>query len=119
METLDELFAGQPESARLFAAVQEMIDTIGPVELRITKSQVAFRRRRAFAWAWMPGQYLHGRGAPLVLTLALRRREGSPRWKEIVEPAPGRFTHHLELYVPSDIDNEVREWVQEAWQGAV
>lgn len=40
----------------------------------MTKSQVAFYRRKAFAWAWMPGKYLRGRGAPLVLTLALRRQ---------------------------------------------
>ena len=28
----------------------------------------------------------------------------------------GRFTHHLELHAESDIDDEVREWLQEAWE---
>ena len=71
--------------------------SIGDATVRATKSQVAFRRRRAFAWAWMPGQYLHGQVAPLVLTVALPARDPSPRWKQVVEPAPGRFIHHLEL----------------------
>jgi Domain of unknown function (DUF5655) len=56
--------------------------------------------------------------APLVLTLSLRRRDLSPRWREIVEPAPGRFTHHLELRSTADIDDEVRSWLQEAWAAA-
>jgi hypothetical protein len=53
-----------------------------------------------------------------VLTLALRRRDSSPRWKEIVEPRPGRFTHHLELRSAADIDDKVLGWLQEAWDAA-
>ena len=116
--TLDEYFAGQPDSRRIFYALHSAVDALGPAQIRVTKSQVAFRRHRAFAWAWMPGVYLRGRHAPLVLTLSLRRRDPSPRWKEIVEPAPGRFTHHLELHSTVDIDDEVRSWLQEAWAAA-
>jgi len=113
--TLDEFFAGYEESRRIFDALHAAIEALGPVEARVSKSQVAFRRRRPFAWAWVPARYLRGSPAPLVLTLSFDRRDGSPRWKEIVEPAPGRFTHHLELHAPSEIDDEVRDWLQEAW----
>jgi hypothetical protein len=41
------------------------------------------------------------------------------RWKEIVEPTPGRFMHHLELHVETDIDDEVRRWLVEGWSAAV
>jgi len=80
---------------------------------------VAFWRRKAFAWTWMPGKYLQRNTAPLVLTVALRRRDISSRWKQIVEPRPGRFTHHLELYTIEQLDDEVRAWLQEAWEAAV
>ena len=116
--TLDEFFAGQPDSRRIFETLRSAVDALGPAQIRVTKSQVAFRRRRAFAWAWMPGVYLRGKHAPLVLTLSLPRRDSSLRWKEIVEPAPGRFTHHLELRSTADIDDEVRSWLQEAWAAA-
>ena len=138
--TLERFFAGQDESWRIFDALRLAVATIGHAELqlRVTKSQVAFRRRRPFAWAWMPGMYLQrprptpltegGQGgipatlppryAPLVLTVALRRRDPSPRWKEVVEPAPGRFTHHLELRSAAEIDDEVRAWLREAWEAA-
>ena len=89
MTTLDEFFAGGDASRQLFDALQAEISALGNVELRVTKSQVAFRWRIAFAWAWMPGQYLRRKVAPLVLTLSLRRRDASPRWKEIVGPTPG------------------------------
>jgi hypothetical protein len=116
--TPEEFFEGQDKSRQLFEALRRMVDAIGAADLRVTKSQIAFRRRRAFAWMWLPGKYLRGRYAPLVLTLSLRRRDASPRWKEIVEPSPGRFTHHLEVFSTQDIDDQVRDWLREAWLSA-
>jgi hypothetical protein len=115
---LDEFFAGYEASRPVFEALRGAIEDLGPAEIRVTKSQVAFYRRKAFAWAWMPDRYLHGNHAPLVLTLSFRYQDTSPRWKEIVEPKPGRFTHHLELYSIKDIDDEVRGWLQAAWAAA-
>ena len=115
---LDEFFSGCEESRPIFDALRTAIDAIGPAEMRVTRSQVAFRRRKAFAWAWLPGKYLHGKTAPLVLTVALTRRDPSPRWKQVVEPVPGHFTHHLEVYNAGDIDQEVKNWLQEAWMEA-
>lgn len=116
--TLDEFFAGREESRRIFDALRAAVDVVGPSEVRVTKSQVAFRRRTAFAWAWVPGMYLRGGPSPLVLTLSRRERDHSPRWKQIVEPAPGRYTHHLELHSEADIDDEVVAWLEEAWEAA-
>lgn len=113
--TLDEYFEAQDEPRRLFETLRGVVESIGAAEIRVMKSQVAFYRRKPFAWAWIPGKYLRGRGAPLVLTLSFPHRDLSPRWKEIVEPARGRFTHHVELWSAGDIDDEVRLWLQEAW----
>lgn len=116
--TLDGYFAGKDQSHQLFETVHGMIRAMGAADVRVTKSQIAFYRRTAFAWAWMPGKYLRGRAAPLVLTLSFRHKDPSPRWKEIVETSPGRFTHHLELYSTSDLDDEVKTWLQAAWAQA-
>lgn len=113
--TCDEFFAGQDESRQIFDVVLAAVEALGAVEIRVSKSQIGFRHRLAFGSVWMPEQYLHRKAAPLVLTLALRRRDPSPRWKEIVEPTPGRFTHHLELYSPKEMDAEARAWLQEAY----
>jgi hypothetical protein len=116
--TADQFFAGKPLPHTLFARISRTIDAIGPASIRVTKSQIAFRRRRGFAWVWLPSQYLHGRTAPLVLSVSLPWRDLSPRWKEVVEPAHGRFMHHLELADPAEIDGEVRLWLQQAWDAA-
>jgi len=116
--TLEEFFSRYELSRLLFDTVREEIETLGAVEIRVSKSQIAFRRRRAFAWVWVPQRYLRGRQAPLVLTLSFARKDESPRWKEIVEPNPGRFTHHLELRTSTEIDDEVRGWLKEAWETA-
>jgi hypothetical protein len=111
-------FAGRPESAKLFEALQAIIESLEGTKLRVTKSQIAFRRRTGFAWAWVPGKYPRGKHAPLVLSLSLRRHDPSPRWKEVVEPTPGRYMHHLELYSSTELDEEVGSWLREAWSGA-
>jgi hypothetical protein len=117
--TLDEYFNGFDDSRRIFDALHGAVFELGAVELRVTKSQAAFYRRRAFAWAWMPGKELGRKNlAPLVLTVALHQRDASLRWKEIVEPAPGRFTHHLELRSAAEIDDQVRAWLEQAWHEA-
>ncbi len=112
---LERFFNGQDLARQIFEAVRAAQERVGPAELRVSKSQVGFRRRRVFAMVWMPEMYLHRKAAPLVLTVSLHERDGSPRWKEIVEARPGYFTHHLELYGPEEVDEAVRGWLQAAW----
>ena len=95
--TPDDFFAGNEESRVIFESLRQAIAKIGPSDIRVTKSQIAFRRRIGFAYVWMPEMYLGKGDVPLVLTIGLRRRDESSRWKKVVEPLPGRFTHHMEL----------------------
>jgi hypothetical protein len=113
---LDEYFRGRDPRARmLFDAVRSTILSIGEAEVRVTKSQIAFRRQRSFAWVWLPGQYLAGAVAPLVLTVDLDRFDTSPRWKEVAEPTLNHFMHHLELRSTAGLDDGVLECLREAW----
>ena len=113
--TVDKYFEGKEESKRLFEAVHKVIKAFGAAEVRVTKSQVAFQRRKTFAWGWIPGKYLRREAAPPVLTFSFPHKDASPPWKEVVETSPGRFTHHLELYSTNDIDDQVRNWLKDAW----
>jgi hypothetical protein len=42
--TLDEFFQGYERSRPFFEALRAMLDRIGPTQLRVSKSQVAFWR---------------------------------------------------------------------------
>ena len=116
--SIDEFFVGQDLSRQIFDPLYQLINSVGTTEMRISKSQISFRRQKSFAWIWIPGKYLRGNIAPLVLTLVFHQRDESARWKEIVEPSPGHFTHHLELFSITDIDDQVRNWLWEAWKNA-
>jgi hypothetical protein len=112
-----EFFGGHPEGLAIYAAVAAMIRTIGECEERVSRSQVAFRRRRGFAFVWRPAQYVRS-DVPAVLSIATPRRLESPRFKEVVHPAPGTWMHHLEVREPAAIDAEVREWLRLAYDSA-
>ena len=107
-----------PEALAIYRAVQAAVARIGQAETRVSKSQVGFYRRHPFAAVWSPGKYLAGDRPPLVLSLFLKRRDASARWKEVVQPAKGRFTHHVELRSSRDVDDFVRARLKEAWDGA-
>lgn len=116
--TLDDYFRGFETSRPLFEALSGLVDSIGGAEVRVSKSQVAFIHGRTFAWTWIPDRYLGDGHAPLVLSISLPRRDPSERWKQVVEPATGRFMHHLEVFAASELDREVRDWLSEARSAA-
>lgn len=107
-------FAGQSMARTVFECVRAVLEAAGGCEVRVSKSQVAFRRRRGFAYLWLPAQYLARPSADVVLSIALGRRDPSPRWKEVVHPAAAHWMHHLEVTTPGDIDDEVAGWLREA-----
>jgi len=110
----EEFFAGHPLALTVFFRVRSVLERLGPVEIRTTKSQVAFHRTRGFAYLWLPGQYLAKPAADVVLSFALGRPDPSPRFKEVVHPSPEHWMHHLEVNDPDDIDDEVVGWLREA-----
>lgn len=115
----DAFFTGRPLARELFGRIVAAQEAVGPASLRVSKSQIAFLRRRAFAWVWTPDRHLRGHHlAPLVLSVALPAHDESPRWKQVVEPTPGHFMHHLELHEPGEVDEEVRGWLRQAWEAA-
>jgi hypothetical protein len=114
---LARFFDGDPPGLGLFDLVAGCISALGPSEMRISKSQVAFRRHRGFAFVWRPDRYVET-SAPAVLSIALPRRLASNRFKQVVQPSPGVWMHHLELHDVTDVDEEVREWLSEAHANA-
>ena len=110
-------FLEEPRGVAVASAVLAAVDRLGPHEVRVSRSQVAFRRRRGFAYLWRPGQYVAS-DVPAVLSVALPRELASPRWKQVVHPSPRVWMHHLELSAPEEVDPEVEGWLAEAYAAA-
>lgn len=117
----EAFFAGEPVAVGTWRVVHGVLAALGPVDVRVSRSQVALRRvsprGAGVAYLWVPGRYL-GRGAPVVVSVVLGRQDGSPRWKEVVHPSPRHWMHHLEVTAPEQVDDEVAGWLREAWEHA-
>jgi hypothetical protein len=111
------VFADSTVALGVFKTVEGAVGKLGEHEVRVGRGQVAFRRRRGFAYLWRPGQYVKS-DIPVVLSLALRHRLQSPRFKEVAHPAPTTWMHHLELRSGAELDDEVLGWLAEAYAQA-
>ena len=118
MDPAAAFLAGHPVATAVYGRVLAAIEPLGPVEVRTSKSQIAFRRKRGFAYLWLPGQYLAHPAAEVVLSIALGRHDDSSRFKEVVHPTPKHWLHHLEVLDPDEIDGEVAGWLREAAERA-
>ena len=120
MLTGDELlfFNAHPGLLPLYEALRGKILAAQPdASVRISKTQISFRSRYIFAMVSLP---VHRRkGWPveyLLFSFALGRRLDSPRVAQAVEPYPNRWTHHVLLTEPGQLDGEWMGWVEEAWR---
>ncbi|WP_418961222.1 DUF5655 domain-containing protein [Streptomyces tritici] len=111
MTTVEEFFGGTGLGLAVFERVRSLLDE--PFDVRVSKSQVSFRRHRGFAYLWTPSRYLHAPTAEVVLSIALDRHDPSPRFKQVSHPAPRHWMHHLEVQSLDDLDDQVAAWLIE------
>jgi hypothetical protein len=114
--TPEDVFAESPVGLTIFERLKELLADLG-VDILATTSQVALRRRTAFGYLWYPGRYVRSE-VPAVLSLALPDRLDSPRFKQVGNPSPQVWMHHLELAGPEDLDDEVLGWLRAAYAAA-
>lgn len=115
--TPEEFFDGYPDGLAIYRRVPEVIDGLGEAEVRVSKSQIAFRARRGFAYVWRPGRYVDN-DVPAVLSIPLPAEDRSKRFKSVVHPSPKVWMHHLEIRDPDQIDDEVARWLRDAYDAA-
>lgn len=113
----EDLFRGRPEGLAICRRVEQAVTAIGGASVTVTKSQVAFRRRRGFAYVWRPGQYVNSQ-VPAVLSIALPHEVTSDRIKSVVHPSTNVWMHHIELDDVRQVDDQVRGWLEDAYASA-
>ncbi|WP_436498315.1 DUF5655 domain-containing protein [Actinokineospora sp. HUAS TT18] len=109
---VEEFLRGHPFAAEVFDRVRSIMR--GSCVVRVSKSQIAFRRDRGFAYLWLPGRYLRSPAAEVVLSIVLGRHDPSPRFKQVAHPSPAHWIHHLEVRDLGEVDTEVANWLLEA-----
>lgn len=111
------LFDKKPDALYLYEAAEAFILELFPdVKIKVSKTQVSFSNRYGFAFLWPPNRRIKNKpGTYIVLTFGLGRQEVHPRILESVEPYPGRWTHHVLISSPDELDEQIKNWLIEAY----
>ena len=110
-------FNSRPQALPLYELFeQKLLSELGSVNIKVQKTQIAFSNKHNFAFvSFLPVRKAKERPETyIVITFGLGRRVESPRIDAAVEPYPNRWTHHVLISDPDEINEELMGWVKEA-----
>ncbi len=120
MDTL-VFFSGRPDALELYRDFEDLLYREFPcVNRRVQKTQITFYNRHVFACvsfarvkkkAELPEGYV-------VITIGLPAPLESPRIAVKTEPYPNRWTHHIVISRPEELDGELTDWIRASYDFA-
>ncbi len=106
---LDEYFSTGPARERpIFEAPLAHLDTVGPVHVEPVSVGIFLKRSRTFS-------ELRPKTNWVALSFSLRRKVTHPLIKRKVMQWHGRYYHVANIANPGDIDDDIRNWLTEAY----
>ena len=110
-------FDGKPAELALYETLFRHREEVFPdASVKVQKSQISFYGRHLFGAVSLPVR--RKKNWPehcIVVTIGLSHPLESPRAAVSVEPYPGRWTNHVLVSEASQVDEELLEWLNEAW----
>ena len=103
-------FAGKPPALR--AAFRRYVAAArenGPVHVYAQKTRIVLQVCTRFAGAMVRSRWLE-------CAVVLQRRLDDPRFTRIEHVPPKDWVHSFRLAVPTDVDDDVRAWLAEAYR---
>ena len=116
IETIS-FFGEHRDALPLYEGLEEQIlAQIPDVKIKVSKTQITFANRRGFAFAsFNPVRKAKERPEVwMTVTFGLSYRKESPRIDVATTPYPNRWTHHVMVGSPEEIDGELMDWIREA-----
>lgn len=119
MMTADELLFWDrwPRLLPLYELLRERLMSAYPeMKIKVSKSQISFYNRHMFAMASPPVR--RRKEWPkefMMVSFGLSYQIDSPRIAMSVEAYPNRWTHHVIVESPEDIDGTLLGWIHEAY----
>ena len=108
--SLTRHFEGKSRDIRaLYDQVEAAVRAIGPTRVLPEKTRIAFQVRMSFAQVTPRRHWLDGH-------VVLARRLEHPRFRSIQTISPRNHVHTFRLVTSSDVDDEFRDWLREAYR---
>ena len=106
-------FTGKPEEQALYEIFRSRLLTeVGEAHIKVSKSQITFSGKYGFAFVSHPRRK---KDQGILVSFGLFHRQESERIQYASEPYPGRWTHHMLVRQPEEINDELMGWIQEAY----
>jgi len=107
--SLGDFLAGQPEERRAtYRAVLAVLEGIGEVDVDPVEVGILIKRARTFC-------ELRPRRDALELSFKLSRPIVSRRIRKRITLSANRLAFFVDLSSEGEVDEEIREWLAEAW----
>jgi hypothetical protein len=108
--TLEDYFAadGPPFERPVFDAVHAHLTTLGPLHVEPVSVGVFFKRSRTFA-------ELRPMTRWMTLSFILSHQVTDPRITQRVTISGRRVYHKIKLREPDEVDDQVRDWLTDAY----
>lgn len=110
-------FNKTPDAAPLYEILEKRIlSEIENVSMRVQKTQITFTNPKVFACVSLLRVRRKSELPPvyIVVTFGLSYQKKSPRIAVATEAHPNRWTHHVVVSKPDEIDEELMGWIKEA-----
>ena len=109
-------FDGKPAELALYETLFRHMEEVFPdASVKVQKSQISFYGRHLFGVSLPVRRKKNWPEHCIVVTIGLSHPLESPRAAVSVEPYPGRWTNHVLVSEASQVDEELLEWLNEAW----
>lgn len=110
-------FDGKPRELALYQYLEVRMEVAFPAaSVKVQKTQISFCGRHLFAAVSLP---LRRRKVwpehCILVSFGLGYHLDSPRIAAAAEPYPGRWTHHVVLSRQEQADEELMDWLREAY----
>ena len=114
-------FDGHREVFPIYESFENMLFYLYPqTKMKVQKTQITFSNRHVFACVsfMRPKKKSELPASYFVLTLGLSYPLESERVAAKTEPYPGRWTTHIVISDESELNQELLEWVKQAYEFA-
>lgn len=114
-------FDGHRQVYPLYETLErELLRLYPQTRIKVQKTQISFSCRHMFACVsfMRPKRKAELPPAYFVLTLGLPYPLDSERVAVKTEPYPGRWTTHIVLSAPEQLDGELYDWIEQAYRFA-
>lgn len=113
--TTEELMFLPGNAVALYEAFCEAMERDIPETCRtVTKTQISLRCGVMYGCVSLPRRKAERENGWLIVTFGLDRAVEDPRIRQCSEPYPHRWTHHVLLTSPEEIDAQLMGWLQAA-----